>query len=165
MKTIETIVYTYDELSKEAKEKAREWWNNDDDYPFLSESMDNHATYLLTKNKIKADDIKVYYSLSFSQGDGAMIQMRGMWKSYTFKVTHSGHYYHYNSKEIDLESTKTGNDASDKTYEEFNNLYVEICRQLAQYGYDEIEYLSSEEAVAETLMANDYQFTIDGTIF
>lgn len=165
MQTITNVynIYTLDELTDKAKEKARDWYKNGNEYYFLSDSMNEHAGELLKKAKINTDDFKVYYSLSYSQGDGAMLEIKGTWKSYNVNVKQSGHYYHYNSKHIDLESAKTGKDASSKVYEEFNDLYVDLCKSLAKYGYECIDYENSDESVDDTIIANEYTFLVDGT--
>jgi hypothetical protein len=41
MKTITVKVYSYDELSDEAKEKAREWYRSGNDYPWYSECQES----------------------------------------------------------------------------------------------------------------------------
>lgn len=64
-----TIVY-FDALSKEAKEVARKWWKEGNDYPFLSESIKEFITQKLETAGYDVSDLKVYYSLSYCQGDG-----------------------------------------------------------------------------------------------
>jgi hypothetical protein len=166
MEIIETKVYEFDELSEEAKESAREWYRSGNDYYFLSEQMDEKLHELLKKNKIKCDNPKINYSLSYCQGDGAMFEGTIKWKSYTATIKQSGHYYHYNSKDIStLESIKTGKYASDEVEQEFEELYVKICKELANYGYECIEYENSDASVDETIRANGYTFTETGTRF
>lgn len=163
MQTKTYNVYTFDELDEKAKEKAREWYRDGNEYYFLSENMTEYAGALLKWLKIDTFDFKVYYSLSYSQGDGAMVEIKGTWKSYNVTVKQSGPYYHYNSKTIALESTKTGKDASSKVYEQFNDIYVELCKKLTQYGYTLIEYENSNDSVDEMITCNEYMFLVDGT--
>lgn len=165
MQTKTYNIYTFDELDEKAKEKARDWWRLGNDYPFLAEAMAEHALGLLAENEIKTDDVKVYYSLSYCQGDGAMIEMSGTWRKFNFKVTQSGSYYHYNSKNIELwdETGELSLDADDKNYTQFNDIYVNICQKLADYGYDYIDCENSDEQVDETITINEYTFLADGT--
>ena len=166
MKIIETKVYTFDELSDEAKETARAWYREGNDYPFLSDYMQEEAGELLKKAKIKTDDFKVYYSLSYSQGDGAMIELEGTWKAWNVKVTQSGHYSHERSTTIALSSMKTGEYAPEEKEKDFEeNVYIPVCIALKKYGYECIEYENSNESVDETIQANEYTFTEDGTRF
>jgi len=79
----ETTVYQFDELSDEAKEKAREWyrqWNCDDS--FWSECTIDDAKEI---GKLLGMDIdNVYFSGFWSQGDGACVE--GTWRASNVKV-------------------------------------------------------------------------------
>lgn len=172
MKTIETKVYTIDELSDAAKEKARDWYKQGNDYDMLSEAMSEHLVDLLADNKIKCEDPKVMYSLSYCQGDGAMFEGVCEWKKYTVKVKHLGNYYHYNSKDFtNWTITKTGEepdltaDEWKKLEEDFNTVYVKVCRALEKYGYDWIEVEDADENVDDNILANEYTFTAEGKRF
>ena len=164
MQTKTYNVYTFDELSDEQKEKARDWFRDGNEYHFLGEAMDEHLQDLLLENKLKCDEPKIMYSLSYSQGDGAMFEGTVYFKSYYATIKHAGHYCHYNSKDIEINSVKTDKEASDKVYKEFNDVYVDICRKLEKYGYDYIEYEDSDEVVDDIINANEYEFTSDGKI-
>jgi hypothetical protein len=76
MRTIELKVYTFDELSEQAKEKAREWWRKGDlDYKWWDCVYDGH------KEKIKEvgfEVTKMYFRGFWSQGDGAMFEYEGL---------------------------------------------------------------------------------------
>ena len=76
MKTIELKVYTFDELSEQAKEKAREQWREDGlDYKWWDDVYDDH------KEKIKEvgfEVTKMYFRGFWSQGDGAMFEYEGL---------------------------------------------------------------------------------------
>lgn len=70
MRVLETKVYTFDELSDDAKEKAREWyrsWAFEDN--FWSENVIENAKEIAKILGIQIDDI--YWSGFWSQGDGA----------------------------------------------------------------------------------------------
>jgi hypothetical protein len=168
MKTVTKTykVYTFPELSKDAKEKALNKWNENNDFPFLEEYLHDQCEELLKQNKIKGDLTAVSYSLSYCQGDGAMFEGTFEWEKYTAVIKHSGHYYHYNSKTIELigENEHGTFDADEETYTQFDELYVTICKKLADTGYKEIEYQQSAEVFAETCEANGYNFLSDGTM-
>jgi hypothetical protein len=165
MQTKTYNIYTFDELDEKAKEKAREWFRVGNDYPSLHEDLTEKANELLKDAKIKADDIKVYYSLSYCQGDGAMIEMSGTWGKFNFKVKQSGHYYHHNSKNIELwvETGELSLDADESDYNAFNDLYVDICLKLAKYGYNHIDSENEDKNIEENIIANEYTFLADGT--
>jgi hypothetical protein len=170
MKTIETKIYTFDELSNEAKENAREWWRNGDDMPLMSEYMYETLYELLKKSLIKCDEPKIYHSLAYCQGDGAMFEGECVYKKYTIPVKHAGMYYHERSTDIGtIRITKTGEYLDDDTYESieksFEDEYIKVCKALAREGYEYIENEHSDEVVDENLRANDYTFTESGKRF
>ena len=157
-------LYNYEELSEEAKEKALHSHIENNDYPFLKEEIMMELYELLKKSKIKAIEVDVYFSLSYCQGDGVMFFGNFEWKSYQVNIKHSGHYYHYNSKDIDINSIKTSKYASEEIEAEFNELYVEICKKLDTYGYKMIENDNSEETFKEDCACNEYTFLEDGVM-
>lgn len=170
MKTItkEYKIYEFNELSEKAKNKAIEWYRNacyEDELPFLFENMQYHLEELLKKNRMKCSDSKVYYDLSYSQGSGAMFIGTVQWKSYIVNIKHYDMYCHHNSKEFTIESAKTSKEARAEVYAEFNELYVNICKQLERLGYQYIEDYTSDDSIADTFQANEYEFLEDGTIF
>lgn len=92
MRTIETKVYKFDELSDEAKEKAREWYrqsNADDDFhEFIYEDATRVGEILgiefdvRKKNNPKSADVPcIWYSGFYSQGDGACFEGTWCWKA------------------------------------------------------------------------------------
>lgn len=166
MRTIEVKLYTFEELSEKAKQVAIEKWREDDDMPFLSDDMHEYLGEVLREYKMKFEDTHLFYSLSYSQGDGAMFTGSISWKGYTFKIEHYGNYYHENSKQITEITRNNGNEISDATWSKMFNLfeptYTEICRKVRDYGYSLIESIQSGEAISETLIANEYEYTEDG---
>jgi len=163
MKIKEIQVYTIDELTPEAQEKARQNYIADEDYPFLEEDMNYKLDELLKEEGITSDKTKVYYSLSCCQGDGAMFEGYLKWKNYTVNIKHSGHYYHSNSKTLEiLEDTEEQAEADKTIYDLFEVVYYRICKELERYGYDVIETNDSMENFMENCRANDYTFTLSG---
>lgn len=168
--TTEHTVYSFDELSSEAKEKAlqqqREYVNESiNDY--LPDTLADYLPELLKKHGMKCDDPKIWYSLNYSQGDGAMFEGIVYWKSWQIDVRQHGMYYHYNAKQFwNIESVKTGREPRDydKTERAFNDEYVAVCQELEKYGYDEIENQLADENLIEDINANGYEFYADGRI-
>lgn len=159
MKTKTINPYSYDELSKEAKERALRDWNETNDNPLMQSHMINVLKEKLEERKIKydVDSIDVRYSLSNCQGDGFMFE--GILyddKDRIIKIKHVGRYYHSYSKEIDYP------EASERDYANFEKVYQSICKEMEQIGYDEIEYQQSEEYFKEECEANDYTFEESG---
>jgi len=173
MKTKTINLYTIEELKKESKDGfkfAHNEYKSNNDYYFMEECMTEYLKELLTENNIKYDgtsNLKVMYSLSWCQGDGAMFTGNVEYKGNNVKITHEGHYYHNNSKNIDIyreEENGEEYNANDDILEEFNNVYVFICKKLERYGYDFIEEEDSEESFMDTSEANEYLYTIEGEL-
>lgn len=171
--TKEYTLYTFDELSQEAKDKARNKHNQHNDYYYLEECLNEHLHELLEKNGIKdlndtskssTKPPRVFYSLSYSQGDGCMFKGNFEWNGYTVTVKHSGHYYHYNSKTIDIVDEDGNEPETNEPLNAFNAIYVYICKELERFGYDYIECEDSEETFRETCDANEYTFLVDSTM-
>jgi len=170
-KTTTITVYDYQELTQEAKDVALQAWRAGNEYFFLSDGMDERLHELLgehgitdTNDTSKAGTrpTQVRYSLSCSQGDGAMFEGAFSWKKYTATIKHSGRYYHYNSKEITLTDEDGEESATEAEELEFDELYVSICKALEKYGYAYITSEDSEEFFIDSCEANDYTFTLAG---
>lgn len=106
--TTEHTVYEFDELSDDAKQKAIDQYREGQDFPWLSDDMSNHLEELLAKHGITYDMTpNVYYSLSYSQGDGAMFEGKLYWKAWQVEVKQMGMYYH-EIREMDYEFYEDG---------------------------------------------------------
>jgi hypothetical protein len=163
MRTITTNVYTFNELSEDAKEKARDWYRKDSegDCNMLEQHLGNMAGEIMDTKGIGyiPDSIRVIYSLGYCQGDGAMFEGACTYKGNTYRIRHSGRYAHAYSRDI-----TTNKEATDKDVAEFEELYVSICKELERIGYEDIEYRNSAEYIDDMMDANGYEFTIDGKI-
>lgn len=163
MKTKTIEVYSFGELSQEAKDKARQDYNSHSDYPFLMDDLREYIHEELTAKGYTHTDITPYYSLSYCQGDGLMFEATVTDKegdSYTIK--HSGHYHHERSTSISGED-KNGNEIHSQDIKEFEaSIYIPICKTVRDRGYSEIEEMDSEEYFENTCDANDYTFTLSG---
>lgn len=164
MEIIETKVYTLDELTPEAKDKARQWYKEGNDMPNMPEYMAEVLEKLLKDAGITCDNARIYYSLSYSQGDGAMFEGIATWGEYTATIKQRGHYYHYNSKEIELVDD-TGESAPEKDHDAFETLYVKVCKDLEKAGYAYLDDENSDENVDDNILANGYTFTESGRRF
>lgn len=163
MKTKTITVYSIKELAPEAQEKARQAFIADDDYSFLEDDMNWKLEELLKDNRIKiVDNAKVYYSLSYCQGDGAMFEGDYEWNGYSVHIKHSGHYYRSNCKDLDIVDEEGNETETDEPHVAFEAIYQKICKELEKFGYDVVEQYESMENFIETCEANDYTFTLSG---
>ena len=157
-------LYTIDELKEQypdGYQKAIEKWREDIDYPFLEDYMTELCIELLEENEIVGKPT-VMYDLSYCQGDGAMFEGSFEWKGYTIDIKHSGHYYHYNSKDMSIYDKDGDEIVAGDIDIDFNNLYVEICDKLERAGYKYIEEEREEENILDTIRANEYTFESNG---
>lgn len=90
-------LYKFDELTDEAKEKAREWWReascgDNDFYEFIFEDASKMAAFMGIDMNTKAVklmgggtryDPSIYFSGFWSQGDGACFE--GTWRASSMK--------------------------------------------------------------------------------
>ena len=78
-------------------------------------------------------------------------------------ISHRGHYYHEYCMDISVEHESPTYQAMTDYAE---GIMIEALRDLARWLYRQLEtehdYLNSDEAVAETLVANEYTFTQNG---
>ncbi len=187
----ETTLYKFDELSTESKERAITSFQEDDsylDYEWDEYTINDFKTIL---ELIGYYDIVCYFSGFNSQGDGACFSARfsrekrclQKVKSYCpkeekilniveqiqseiplheeYEIKHSGRYSHeYCTNVYYL--------GDNNKAEQLDERFLELSRQLMRILYkklnDEYDYLNSSEAITELIIANDYEFTEDGTL-
>jgi len=179
MKTIRTKVYQFSELSNEAKKKAIEKFrdiNTDfDDWhePILEGAIEDlkEAGY---------NDPKIYYSGFASQGDGACftcssidfnIFLGGKYKGLDIRadITHTYRYYFATSTTVNLNDDSNNADLSEDNYNviqhdienEREKLGNKIYKALEDYYFE----LQEDNAIIDTIEANEYDFTKDGKLF
>lgn len=157
-------IYNFDELSEEIKQKLieKEIYYQYETYceDFLESDMRYKATELLKKyfKNNNAELKNVYYSLSWSQGDGAMFEFDLYYYNKYVKIKHYGHYYHKYSFiiadtwELTEKQKKQLKEKVLKMFEEFEN-----------YGWDLVDYRITEADAIEILQENEY--LEDGTIY
>lgn len=154
MRIIEQKIYSFDELSKEIKEKLieKEKENQKELFLecFLKEEMEEKAKELLQKYfKNNAEFKNVYYSLSYSQGDGAMIEFDLNYYDKKIEIKHCGNYYN----EL---SFKIYSNFTEKREKILKEKIIKMNKELCKYGYNLIEYEISNEEAKEFLQENEY---------
>ena len=188
MRTVETTVYKYEELSDEAKEKARGWYRDCLDYEWWDSVYDD-AKQIGEILGIYID--RINFCGFSSQGDGACYTgsysynkgWKKLLKKYapldeelvrigtslqmaqkhigwtgTARITTSGMYSHSGSMLID-----------DEYCREYWGPIKEALRDFADWIYkrleDEWNWLTSDEVVEESITANEYEFNEDGSVY
>ena len=184
----ETVtLYKFDELSKEAQTEAI-----DEHRDFLAEAF--NAEHLLDdwKEKLQAlgyDTVNISYSGFWSQGDGASFTAPRIDLKQWLKVHKLGNKYRTLlnvadnvEASIDRESSRyvhentircnifgaTESDTEEQQASEVEHLITTEARTLSQdiYKYlrEAYEYDTSDEAVKESIQANEYEFTEEGIL-
>jgi hypothetical protein len=195
IETKEFKVFTYEELSETAKEKAREiiggfntdnsWWRE-----HITDEYDADGYFEVGR---------VYFTGFWSQGDGAMFEYSRItdklvneaieslqlpkWKKDVLKELgfvgsgkHRGHYYHSGCCAHDIEQNTQQMYAYpniekfyDLFFDDIENYiidkYDELCGELYRSLDKEYYYQFSEECVVECIACNGYEFNEDGTIY
>ena len=154
-------VYHLEELEEKIREKLieNEMEIIQEDYLeyFLYEDMEQKARELLREyfgNNAKID--KIQYSLSYCQGDGAMIEFDLLYYNKELKIKNYGNYCHAKSFIIN-------GDIDGVRYEKLCDKIINMNEELTKYGYELIENCSGREDAINAL--NDHLFLKDGTFF
>jgi hypothetical protein len=173
MKDYRVRRYSFEELGEGARERAiREM--REALYEVVQEG---EVTEYLTDCTYQAlggreEEIKLAWSLSYSQGDGVAIYgvirrenapdlswPEGAQSVHLVRNSWSNHYSHYNSFDVEVY------DAEDDTIEDVRIIETQlrdICRQLERDGYKYIEGCTTEEVALEQLKDAGDVFTIEG---
>ena len=177
MKTYEVTRYAFEELSPDAQakaiEKIREGEQENFPQDLLSEAMDEQANFLLTGDYLKHQrDLKLYYSLSYSQGDG--VAMHGTIypadapnltlpaNTYRVNIKHEGRYSHEYSFSVEIldENYNEIEDENDSVLEQLRD----ICVQLKRFGYKWDENYFSDKNMQDIAENMGEVFTSTGNI-
>ena len=193
MRTIQTTVYKFGELSEQAKEVARTWWREGAlDYDWYDCVFGDAKAV----GKCMGIDIdKILFSGFNSQGDGACFEgyysyekgglkkvqshaptdtelhliaseLQEIQKKYRYKLSAS---VKQSGRYYHANSTEIGvSYGDDWAPEEAENTIKELLRDFMRWIYkrleNDYEYLMSDESVDESIIINEYEFTENGKI-
>lgn len=175
MKTVTITLYKFDELPAKVQEKVISKYSNINvDYDWWDYIYDDAWNINL---KIKEFDLDRKYdirgSLMYDAGDTASIIVTNH-GSDTDTYQLAEQYLENYNKIIDKYcDTRDINDIANDKYEDFveelepynEQFEVDLLNCYWRMLRDEYEYLTSGEQIKETLIANEYDFTIDGEIY
>lgn len=166
MKTKTITLYTYDELSEKAKEKALNDYRANNDYYFLNDFITEYVKELLEENEIlDTRSLEIFYSLGYCQGDGACFIGSFKWNGYDIKITKTSHHYqHMHTTQIELFKDGEEIEEDDKNGSIFQELYFSICKKIEKFGYGLIDDENSEEGIKAYFEGNDITFRENGEI-
>jgi len=87
----------------------------------------------------------------------------------TATIKHSGHYYHEYCTDITVYQRDSQGYKDDCAGIAIHESIEEELRRFMRWMYKQLnkqyDYLTSKEAIVETIAANDYEFTADGEIY
>jgi hypothetical protein len=191
--TKEYKVFEFKELSEETKQTVIDKWYENEDYPFLEENIEEQLNQIDEYNIF--DDVKLQYSLSWSQGDGlsfsAEINLKAFldniylkklpeWKKngikeYIFDIHskgNTGHYCYAHRNDVDFNYNYQDNIERpnleklwDKIFEQITEYYLEVCEKLEKFGYSILEYRMDFDEFSELCESNEYKFLENGEMF
>jgi hypothetical protein len=190
MRTIETILYQFEELSKEAQETAIENQRNSECNVFLDWFYDDCIEQIIAAGF--KGNVKLKYSLSYCQGDGLsfscdyfnnlnalFVEILGTEKQKTIDCIinncslkikgNNGNYCYAHKNDIELELNnyyvKSSTNIDNLIYKvesKLKDIYINLCKELENNGYSEIEYQNSDECIIQNLIENQIEFIENG---
>lgn len=170
MRTVETKVYTYDELSEKAKERARNWWRegydgNDafewtvDDAAHIGLKITALSTHGTNKGDFVVSAIDCSERILEEHGEDCETYKTAMaFMAAIDALPELPAKYHPLYDKIEAELC----DKTDEAEREFLYALLEDYRIMFER---EIEHQTSDETIAETLRVCGYEFTEDGRLY
>ena len=175
MKTIEIQLFKFDELSDKAKEKAiEENYNWNVLYDWYENVYEDAKNVGITINEFdidrgnscqiefRYDETDICQKIIMEYGEGC--------KTYKiatkFLLDHDELVKKYsNGIKTDIVAEDNEEDFDNEIIELETELHHELSEEYLSILRKEYEYLTSEEAIAETLEANEIEFTINGETY
>lgn len=171
MRTIETVVYKFEELSDKAKDKALEkLWDINVSYEWWDYYFDEakNLGFVITRFDERSIDGKLKNSMSeicrkimIDHGDMCETYKTAQsflteWDSLVAKYS--------DGKNLECVTEENADEFDEKANDleaEYFRLLLEDYRILLNKDY---EYLTSREAIEESIRSNEYEFTEDGKL-
>jgi len=186
MRTAHVQVFTIEELSEEAQDRAIDWlrtegWFDPSSSELLEEFKEHLAGYGLPNENVE-------FSLGYSQGDGVafygpidipVLLKRLQKEEYNEFIekydisaniernSYGYHYSHWNTMDVYLErgveyDTKEAIQAGHDLWEILKDTVVQQSRRMESSGYKKFEACQEKEYIIECAVENDYEFTATG---
>ena len=158
MEIVEVCVYKFEELSDSAKDNARSWFREGNDYPWWDDSLKSIKAFC-NKFGVKIKDCQVgMWGHSFIDTDAENYHFRGR-KLSEFKRDRIDTDYC-----LDCTLWVTFLDTWKETGDPLN-AFTEAIHVAVRDIVKDMEYQNSDEVVDEMLEVNGYEFDVDGKRF
>lgn len=171
--TVETEVYKFSELSEEAKEHALsnlavinvdfEWWDTSyDHYESLGIRVAEFNEYRAKIELIyDAEIVAANIVAAYPEMDTEMLKKNPNYKTPEIRNTASTFLTDFEALTLDEEG-----DYDDEDYTDLENDFTYELSEIVRIELrKEYEDLTSEEAIVDTIEANEYDFTVEGNLF
>jgi len=188
MRTIRTKVYKFEELSKEAQQTAIE---KNIDINTFDDNWHDPILEGFTEQLAEAGFLEaiIQFSGFWSQGDGLCFDAKidaskfaittnekrvcnlidaGLIDEFTIEKTlYANHYSHEKTRFVDYSicNGENCNKVLETLCDKIESKRLELCKEFYSTLEKDYYYLQSDEAIKETILANDYEFLKDGTQF
>ena len=164
MKTIEIKVYEFDELDKQTKEKVIEnyrYINVEDTfwYDCIKEEFDELGLEIKEFNLDRGNYAKIYID-NLEETSKNIIEEFG--DSVLIKQTAKNYINEYEKIQANFKEDEDIERELEILDEQYEKEYSEDILSYLRSSYD---WEISDEAITETIEANDYDFTTDGKIY
>lgn len=198
MRTETIKIYSFNELSDEAKEKAIDYernyrYKNGEPLMFFNEVYNEYFT------RAGFNGTQIQYSLSYSQGDGLSfsaesydflkdlyLEVLGEGKEKTAELLaenstlimkgNTGRYCYASTSDIDLYFENYTSEINCLNIDNIESvqgqvlnklctIYIDLCKELEDIGYKEIEHYYSDEVIIEDLIDNETEFLETGDLY
>lgn len=157
MKTKTINIYSFSELSDDAKENARQWWRNGIDFAWGGESLDSIKKFCEVFNLTLKDWSVGPYSSPDYTTDATNANFRGKkLNQFTRDAMPTGYC-------LDCDLYVTFYDTFKKTGDA-KQAFEDALYQAFKSWRDDMEYQLSDESVDEMLSINGYEFDESGDI-
>ena len=158
MEVIETVVYSFDELNDQAKERARDWYRDGLEYPWFSESMDSIRAFVEHFGGRLNDWNIGERGRDYIKTDISPQSFRGRrLKEFAPDYMPTGYC-------LDCDLWGTFHAEWKRTSDPMYAFEQALEAALSSIASD-VEYQYTDEAVDENLRINDYRFTENGRVF
>jgi len=162
MKTKTIELYEFDELSEEAKEKARDWYKENMDYYWWNEAKKSLDTFCSDLG-IEVTNYSISpYEFSFvdTNCDNVYTEYDGYVPQFEDEYMPTGYYTDcvlYNTY-MNLIRSSELQDVGEKITKAIDEALGEFVDTVKS----DMEYFYSDESVDEHITINEYTFTVDG---
>ena len=155
MRTQTINIYTFDELSDMAKEKARDWYRDSMEYFWWNESLDSIKAFADTF-RVSIKDYSIgLYDHSYIDTDAENANFRGLkLKNVDREAMPTGYG-------LDCALWQTFHDEFKRTGDALRAFNKAIDAAVAEIVAD-IEYQYTDESVDENILINEYEFLENG---